>query len=389
MKKYTRVHAAIDLDAIASNVREIKRNLPEQTGIMAVVKADGYGHGALEVSRRVEAMDCVVGFAVATMEEAISLRRHGIQKKILILGAIFEEQYEPLVAHDVTLPIYDLETAKGLSEVAQRLGKKARLHFKLDTAMSRLGVPADAAGVELALQISRLPGLELEGVFTHFSTSDERDKATSNGQIALFRNFVKACADRGLTFRLKHCCNSAGAIDLSHVGFDFVRLGISLYGMYPSEEVHQETVRLQPALSLHSHVCFLKEIEAGTKVGYGGTYQAKERIRVATVPVGYGDGYPRLLSNKGYVLIRGQRAPIIGRVCMDQFMVDVTHVENVSLLDPVTLVGRDGDDCIRVEDLSQLCGRFNYEFVCDLGKRIPRTYWEGGRQIGSRDYFDD
>ena len=389
MEQYKRVYAAIDLDAIEYNLKSIKNNISKGTKIMAVIKTDAYGHGAVQVAHKIEQNDFLIGFAVATAEEAFILRRHGITKKILILGAIFPYQFDELIKNDITLPIYDLNTSKELSKTAVQLEKEVHLHFKLDTAMSRLGVPVNESSAELAKQISLLDNVVLEGVFTHFSKSDEKDKTTANIQLEKFKSFIKLCENKGITYKYKHCSNSAASIDLKDANFDFVRLGISLYGMYPSDEVDKSAVNLKPALSLKSCICFLKEIAPGTSVGYGGTFTATQTTKVATIPVGYGDGYPRLLSNKGYVLIHGKKAPIIGRVCMDQFMVDVTGIENVNLMDEVVLVGKSENEYLSVETLSELCGRFNYEFVCDLGKRIPRVYYENGIVTQTHDYFND
>lgn len=388
-EQYKRVYAAIDLDAIEYNITNIKKNISEETQIMAVIKTDGYGHGAVPIAKKIENMDFLVGFAVATAEEALILRKHGITKKILILGVIFPYHYEEIILNNIDLPIYDIDTAIILSETATKLDRKVKLHFKLDTSMSRLGVPADENSIKLICEINKLANIELEGVFTHFSTSDERDKSISYNQMELFNSFVEKCKSKNISFKYKHCSNSAASIDLMSANYDFVRLGISLYGMYPSDEVNKSAVKLKPALSLISCICYLKDIEAGTTVGYGRTFTAKRKTKVATIPVGYGDGYPRLLSNKGFVLINGQKAQIIGRICMDQFMVDVTDIKNVKLMDEVVLIGKSRNSSIYVEQLSELCGRFNYEFVCNLGKRIPRVYLENGVIIETNDYFNN
>lgn len=393
MKQYNRVYASVDLDAIESNIinvfNNINKNNSTETKIMAVIKTDGYGHGAVPIAKSIEHMHCIIGFAVATAEEAISLRRNGIKKKILILGTIFENQYEELLKNDITLPVFQSDAAKKISAIAKKLNLIAYLHLKLDTAMSRLGILPDNNAIILVKEIIQLDNIELEGVFTHFSKADETDKQSSFMQLDKFNDFIKKCAEANIYFKYKHCSNSAASIDLNITHFDFVRLGISLYGLYPSDEVNKNNVHLKPALSLVSCIAYLKEIQPGTKVGYGGTFTAKRLTKVATVPVGYGDGYPRLLSNKGFVLINGYKANIIGRICMDQFMVDVTDLPKADVMDKVVLIGSSNNEHIFVEQLSDLCGRFNYEFVCDLGKRIPRVYIKSGKIVATKDYFDE
>lgn len=389
MKSYNRAFAQIDLDAIVYNLQQMKHNLQEDTQIMPVIKADGYGHGAVQIAKKIESIPYVIGFAVATAEEAFQLRRHGIKKKILLLGVFFEDQYEQLIAQEITLNIFQLETAKLLSAAAVKLHKTAMLHFKLDTAMSRLGVFPNEESLQTLKQINALASLELEGIFTHFAKADESDKTPSYKQLQDFNDFVTRCAQANISFRYLHCSNSAAMIDLKEANMSFVRAGISLYGLYPSDEVNKSSVRLKPALSIKSRVVYLKEIPAGRAVGYGGSYIAKKPIKVATIPIGYGDGIPRSLSNKGEILIRGQRAPIIGRICMDQFMVDASEITDIQLMDEAVLVGESGGDYIGVDDLSAQSGRFNYEFVCDLGKRIPRVYVENGIVTKTKDYFDE
>lgn len=389
MKSYARVFAQIDLDAIVYNLEQMKKNLDADTQIMAVIKTDGYGHGAVAIAKKIEPIPYIIGFAVATAEEAFQLRRHGITKKILILGVYFEEQYEQLIEQNITLNIFQAETAVHLSKIATRLDKTVSLHLKLDTGMSRLGVPPSEEAVQLAKQIAACDHIKLEGIFTHFSKADETDKQPSYAQLKAFLAFIEKCREEGLYFQYQHCSNSAAIIDLRQANMNFVRAGISLYGLYPSGEVNKNAVPLKPVLSLKSKVVYLKEIPAGQAVGYGGTYVAPHAMKVATIPVGYGDGYPRGLSNKGDVLIRGQRAPIIGRICMDQFMVDVTHIEDVQLMDEAVLVGDSQKARINVDELSGLCGRFNYEFVCDLGKRIPRVFVENGIVTNTMDYFEE
>lgn len=387
MKTYSRVYAKIDLDAIAYNMEQMKQNINPDTKVMAVIKADGYGHGAVQIAEMMERWDYIWGFAVATLDEAVVLRTEGVKKPILVLGCVFPDQYMEMLKHDIRMNIYTEEMAESISQMAAREGKTAYMHIKLDTGMSRLGFGIHEQSVETIKRISQMANVNMEGIFTHFAKADEADKSFTKKQMQEFLWMTERLRENGVTFTYEHCSNSAGIIDIPEANFDIVRAGISTYGLYPSEEVEQTKVKLKPALALKSHVAFVKEIEAGTPVSYGGTFVAEKKMKIATIPVGYADGYPRSLSNKGYVLIRGKKAPILGRVCMDQFMVDVTEIEGVSFGDKVTMIGRDGNEVLPVEVLSELSGRFNYEFVCDLGKRIPRVYVRDGKIAEQVDYF--
>ena len=374
MKSYTRIRARIDLDAIEYNIEKMKENLPEDTKLIVVAKADCYGHGALQTTSLLSLKEYVWGFAVATLDEAIVLRRGGITKPILVLGCIFPEQWIDALENNIRITVYAEELTKVLSDLAVKIGRKAYVHVKLDTGMGRIGFTPGKEGADKIEEISKLPNIVMEGLYTHFSKADEGDKSYTMKQVEAYTWMKEELAGRGITFSYYHCCNSAGIIDLKGAGQNLARAGISTYGMYPSEEVHKENVDLKPALELISHVAFVKWVDEGKMISYGGTYVTKRRTKIATIPVGYGDGYPRSLSNKGYMLIHGKKAPIIGRVCMDQCMVDVTEIEDVKFGDEVVLVGRDGDEYLSVETLSRLSDRFNYEFVCLMGKRIPREY---------------
>lgn len=387
MKTYSRVYAKIDLDAVTYNMEQMKQRVNGDTKIMAVIKSDGYGHGAVQVAEVLEKYDYIWGFAVATLDEAVVLRTEGIKKPILVLGCIFPDQYLEMLDNDIRMNVYTEEMAKEISYMARREGKTAYLHIKLDTGMARLGFAVNDESIDAITRISKLPNVNMEGVFTHFAKADEMDKTFTENQISQFIAMTEKLKERGVTFLYEHCANSAAIIDVEDARFDIVRAGISTYGLYPSEEVNQDAVHLKPALALKSHVAFVKEIEKGTPVSYGGTFIAEKKMKIATIPVGYGDGYPRSLSGKGYVLIRGKKANILGRICMDQFMVDVTDIEGVSFGDKVTLIGRDGNESISVERLSELSGRFNYEFICALGKRIPRVYVKNGKIAEQVDYF--
>lgn len=374
MTEHNRVCAEIDLDAIAYNMEQMKKRIGDHARLIAVVKADGYGHGAVPVAKMFEACSYVWGYAVACLEEAMELREQGIRKPILVLGCVFPDQFEEMIRYDVRPAVYMESMAERISQEAVRQGKDAFIHIKIDTGMGRIGFPVTEESADAVERISRLPGIRIEGMFTHFAKADERDKTYTFLQHDRFMRMKELIEKRQVPVRYFDCDNSAGIIDFPDMKHDLARAGIAMYGMYPSDEVDQKAVDLRPALSLVSHVSFVKEVEAGTPISYGGTFVSDRPMRVATIPVGYGDGYPRSLSNKGYVLIHGKRARILGRVCMDQFMADVTDIPETAFMDRVVLVGRDGDEEITVDELADLSGRFNYEFVCCLGKRIPRIY---------------
>ncbi len=384
--KYYRVYASINLDNIYTNVKNLKENTVAGTQMVAVIKTDGYGHGAVPIARIID--DQVAAYAVATIDEALNLRRHNIKKPIYILGFIYEKRIEDAILNDVRMTVFQYEMAKAISDVAVGIGKIAKIHIKIDTGMSRIGFGICDENIEVIKSISKLPNVEIEGIFTHFVSSDSADKTKANSQLESFEAFVQSLKDNDVDIKLVHCSNSAGIIDMPLANKTEVRAGIALYGLYPSDEVNRDAVKLYPAMELKSHVIYVKNVPAGTGISYGGTFVTDRETKVATIPVGYGDGYPRNLSNKGYVLINGRKCPILGRVCMDQFMVDVTGLD-VKEGDVVTLVGRDGDERISVEELAELAETFNYEFVCNIGKRIPRVYYQDGKVICMKDYFID
>jgi len=388
MKKYSRVYASIDLDSIVHNLTQLQSNmLKKQAKMMAVIKADGYGHGAIPIAKVLEEIPFVWGYAAATAEEAFLIRKSGIKKPILILGYTFPEHYEELIDLNITQTIFEEKTAKIFSKIALDKGKTAKFHIAIDTGMSRIGFTPNQESLHIIKEIVSLPNVKCEGIFTHFAKADEVDKTFSYKQQEIFLEFLEKLENQGISFVLKHSSNSAGIIDLPNSNMDLVRSGISLYGMYPSDEVEKNKVFLKQALSLKSHVIYVKDVPVGAGVSYGSTYITERPMKIATVPVGYADGYPRSLSNQGYVLIHGKKSPILGRVCMDQFMVDVTHIEQVMQGDIVTLIGQDKEEHITVEELAEISKRFNYEFVCDLGKRIPRIYLKDGKIVEQIDYF--
>lgn len=388
MKEYNRVYAKIDLDAAAYNMEQMKNRIGGGARLIAVVKTDAYGHGAVPLAEVFEKLDYVWGYAVATLDEGIVLRKHGIKKPILVLGCVFPDQYDDMVRNEIRAAVYMEEMAGKIAEAAERAGKKAYIHIKVDTGMGRIGFPVTEESADIIDRISRMENIEVEGMFTHFAKADERDKTYTYEQHRKFMWMKVQMEKRNVVIPYYDCDNSAGIIDFPDMKHDLARAGISTYGMYPSEEVNRDAVDLKPVLSLVSHVIFVKTVEPGTSISYGGTFVAPKQMKVATIPVGYGDGYPRSLSNKGCVLIHGKRARILGRVCMDQFMVDVTDIPEVQFMDQAVLIGEDQDDRITVEELAELSGRFNYEFVCCLGKRIPRVYTSGGQIVKQTDCFE-
>lgn len=387
LEKYQRVYAAVDLSAVRWNMERMHENLSPGTQMIGVIKADAYGHGAVPVGRELETLPYVSGYATATAEEAFVLRGAGLRKPILILGYTFPYCYEELIRQDIRPAVFRKDMLEAIDGCAQRLGKKAPVHVKVDTGMSRIGIRPDAEGLAFMEWVFGLQHVVVEGIFTHFARADEKDKGAARAQLSQFTDFLEEVKQRaGKEIPIKHCSNSAGILELPEANLSLVRAGIALYGLSPSEEVTKDALSLKPVLSLKSHLVCVKEVEAGTPVSYGGTYVTERRMRIATVPVGYGDGYPRSLSNKGYVLIRGKRAQILGRVCMDQFMVDVSDIPEADEGDEVTLIGPDGAEEITMEMLGALSGRFNYELACDLGKRIPRVYLKEGKVVCTRDY---
>ena len=390
LESYQRVWAEVDLDAIWENMVHMKENIAEKTKILAVIKTDGYGHGGVPIAKMLEQLDFMFGYAAATYEEAHVLREAGVKKPILILGYTFPYCYEELIREEIRPAVYRRDTVEELVAAAAKVGQKAKVHIKVDTGMGRIGITPDEEGLEFVRFLMGHPKLEVEGIFTHFAKSDEEDKTSAYHQLALFQNFIdRIQTELGLTIPVKHCSNSAAILEMPQANMDMVRAGITTYGLYPSEEVSKDIVPLRAAMSLYSHIVYCKTIHAGQSVSYGGLFTAQKDTRVATIPVGYGDGYPRSLSGKGYVLIRGKKAPILGRVCMDQFMVDISEIPGVMEGDKVTLLGVDGTERITAEELGELSGRFNYEFVCDLGKRIPRVYRQHGEITEVRDYFEN
>ncbi len=373
MNRYLRCYAEISLEAIGHNIREVKKRLPEGVKLLGVVKANAYGHGAVPVASYLE--NQVDYFATATIEEAIELRENGISAPILILGYVSPSQYSDLVEYDITQTIDSYAQALALEKEAARQNRKAKAHLAVDTGMTRIGFQVTEHDADEAAKIADLPHIELEGMFTHFSCADQEDKTYCSVQMEKYDKMTALLAERGVTIPLRHICNSAGIMEFDDHRFEMVRSGIITYGIYPSEEVKKERLDLIPALSWKSHVIHVKEVGPGIGVSYGATYVTeKPMTRIATVSAGYADGYPRALSNQGCVLIHGKKAPIIGRICMDQMMVDVTDIPDVQVEDVVTLVGTDGDETITIEEIANPAARFDYEMLCDISSRVTRVY---------------
>lgn len=379
---FANAYLRIDLDAISANFRAIgeKAGVP----VMAVVKADAYGHGAVPVARLLE-KQCAF-FGVSSVQEALELRLAGIAAPILILGHTPVEAFRDIVREGIRVAIFCYEDAAALSQEAQRQGVTAAFHFAVDTGMSRIGFQATEESADICAQIAALPNLTAEGLFSHFATADETDLSRTVAQAEQFDAFDRMLRERGVAVRLRHLDNSAGLINFS-AHYDMVRAGIVIYGLYPSGEVPAERLPLVPALSWYSRVTHVKLLEPGRQISYGGTFVTEKPTTVATVAVGYADGYRRSLSNRFYVLIHGKKARILGRVCMDQIVVDVTDIPGVRPEDPVVLVGCDGDERITVEQIAEVAGTFNYEFICGLSRRDTRAYIQNGEIVEKIDYL--
>lgn len=381
---YQRTYAKIDLDAIEYNIDNILNKVNSRAKLLAVIKADAYGHGAVPISRFIE--DKCDFFGVACVDEALELINAGIKKPILILGYVSPQQYADVVKNDIRIPIFSYDTAQALSDEAVRQGKTSKFHFCVDTGMSRIGFQVNNESADICKKITRLPNIQAEGLFSHFATADERDLSKSVRQRELFYAFAAMLSDRGIDIPIKHLNNSAGIMVFDDM-LDMVRAGIIIYGLYPSDKVDKSLLAIRPVLEWKTHISHIKTLEAGREVSYGGTYKTEKETVVATIPVGYADGYPRCLTNKGRVIIKGRYARIIGRVCMDQFMVDITDIPDVKTEDEVTLIGTDGDAVLTMEEVSGLAHSFNYELPCRISYRVPRVYVKNGKVVNTVNYL--
>ena len=386
MRTFDRAYTNIHLDRIRSNMEALTKNLTPGTKVIGVVKADSYGHGAVPVAKTIDPY--VTGYAVAAAEEGYQLRRYGIKKDILVLGVTPKSQYQEAIRQEISMAIFRLEWAKELSALAVTLGKSAKIHIAVDTGMSRIGFMPTEESADIIKEIASLPGIQLDGMFTHFARADETDKSAALMQMEKFTRFHQMLQERNVEIPLVHCSNSAGIVDIQKANMDAVRAGIIIYGLYPSDEVDKNKVILKPAMELKSFVTYIKEIGPGTAVSYGGTFVAEKPMKVGTVSIGYADGYPRNMSGKGSVLVNGKRVPILGRVCMDQMMIDLTEVPEAFEGMDVTLLGRDGEEEITMEELAATCGGFHYEIPCVIGKRVPRVFVDNGVVVGTQNYED-
>lgn len=381
---YFRTQAAIDLDAVEYNFNNTRKKLPKAAKILCVIKADAYGHGAVPIAKFLQ-NKCDF-FGVACIEEAVELIKAEIEKPILILGYAAPEVYNIVVEHDIRIPVFSYEMAKALSDEAVIQNKTALFHFCIDTGMSRIGFQTDTESADICWEISKLPNIKAEGIFSHFATADEEDLTKTIKQKEDFKKFISMLEERGITIPIRHINNSAGIMNFDEA-FDMCRMGIITYGLYPSEEVDKSLLSIKPAMKWITHISHVKTLEAGREISYGGTYKTTEPRRIATIPVGYADGYPRCLSNKGKVIINGRYAPILGRVCMDQFMVDITDIEDAQMDSEVVLVGQSGDAVLSMEEVSNAAHSFNYELPCRISRRVPRTYYLNGKMVFASNYL--
>ncbi len=374
-----RVYAKINLDNIKKNICTVRRKFGDGVKVMGIVKANAYGHGVIEVARAME--EAGVGFfGVAAIDEALELRQNKIETPILILGQIFIQDYVSAIENNITCTVADADTAQRLSATAISIGKKADVHIKIDTGMGRIGFQTDENGYNEVKSLFDLKGLNITGIFTHFACADMEDKSFTENQKKKFLDFTEKLISEGYSFPIRHMYNSAAVLDLDGYSGEMVRCGIMAYGLYPSDEVSKE-IKLYPALEFKSSISFVKDVKKGFTVSYGSTFVTDRDMKIATVPVGYADGYPRYLSSKGEVIVNGVRCKIIGRICMDQFMIDASHIPDIKIGDEVTLIGTQGNETITVEDVSDYEYRFNYELCCLLTPRVQRIYIKDGKVI--------
>ncbi|WP_315076529.1 alanine racemase [uncultured Clostridium sp.] len=386
MEKIMRpVWAEIDLDAIAYNMKNIKK-LAQNKDVIAVVKADCYGHGALDVVPTL-LENGASRLAVAVLTEAIELRNNNVTASIMILGYTPEYLFEEVVNYDIEQTVYDLEYAKKLSHLAIKFNKKAKVHVAIDTGMGRIGFIPNEKAIKDIKKIYNLKGLDVIGIFTHFSTSDETDKEYTNEQFNKFTSFINMLSKVGVKIPIKHISNSGAIIDMPKTYLDSVRAGIILYGYYPSDEINKENIKLKPALTLKASLTRVQELDIDSYISYGKTFKTERKSIIATLPIGYADGYSRLLAPGAKVIINGKFAPIVGRICMDQCMIDVTDMDNVNVGDEVIILGEDGDLKLTANDLAKSMGTINYEILCMLKYRIPRVYMKNGEIFNVRNYL--
>jgi alanine racemase len=383
------VWAQIDLDAAAHNMRQIRKHVGPDVKIAAVVKANAYGHDSVELAKTFaeNGADC---FAVSSLDEAVELRRYAhIDNEIFILGHTDARRTEELLTYDIEPAVFNLKNAEFFSQEARRLGKTLRVHIAVDTGMSRVGFQVNEFSVSEIKTIAALPNIEIRGMFTHFAVSDMKDKTFTREQYGHFRWMCKRMEEEGIHIALRHCCNSAAVLELPEYYCDMVRPGIIMYGCEPSPEIDIKPYDLRPVMSLRCCIAHVKLIDAGATVSYGRHYKTPSRRKIATLPVGYADGYSRILSGKVDVLYHGHRVPQVGAICMDQCMIDVSGEANVHAGDEVVLFGRQGDSFIPIEEIAAVCGTINYEIMCNISRRVPRVYMKNGKVVGREEYLFD
>lgn len=384
MNELRPVWAEINLDNLAHNIREVKRVVKPGTMITAVIKADGYGHGAVQIGKTL-LENGAERFAVATLSEAIQLRKSYKNIPILILGYTPNESADLVVKHNIIQTIYTYDQAVAYSKKAKELDGEVKVHIKIDTGMSRLGMKVNEETIETIKEINKLPNLIIEGIFTHFAVADETQKEFTYNQAQKFKFICDALEKEDINIPIKHVSNSAAIIDLPEMNYNMVRAGIMLYGLYPSNQVDKNKVKLKEVMSLKVKISHVKEIEKGIGVSYGLLYKADKPAKIATLPIGYADGYTRLLSGKAKALVNGKKVPVIGRICMDQCMIEVTGLD-VNTGDEVILFGQDGNNYITIDDVAQNIETINYEIVCMISKRVPRVYIKSNEIVDFCDY---
>lgn len=366
----------VSLDALRHNIRSFQQALPANVSLMAVVKADAYGHGAVKVAQ--EATDCGVDYiGVAFLDEGLELRRAGVTAPILVLGYTPPEGIRPAVDHDITLTVFQDELWTALDTIE---GSKLKVHVKIDTGMGRIGLQAGEEAIAYVERAIKHSTLDVEGIYTHFACADEADKSYTNAQYEKFQAMICHFQERGVQFRYVHTGNSAAGIECPELSYNMIRLGIGMYGLYPSDEVNRQRVDLEPVMSIKTKMSHIKTLPEGSGVSYGVIYHTKGEETIATLPIGYADGYSRMLSQKVHALVRGRRVPIVGRICMDQCMADVSGIENPAKDEEVVLLGRQGEEVVSAEELASLLGTVNYEVTCMVSHRVPRVYIRNGER---------
>ncbi len=378
----------VDLDALAHNMREIRRLAKKDALVTAVIKADGYGHGATKIAQTL-LENGADRFAVAVLDEGIELREAGFEVPILILGFTDKERAEEIVSYDLEQAVYSWELAEAISKEAVKQNKTAKIHIKVDTGMGRIGLRPDKDSVQLIKKISKLPNIAIEGIFTHFAVADTLDKTYTEGQYERFTWICGELERENVKINVKHCGNSAAIIDLPNMHLNMVRAGIILYGLKPSDEVMLDKIELKQVMSVKVRITHVKEIEAGQSVSYGRRFIAEKKSKIASLPVGYADGYTRMLSGKAEALVKGRRVPVVGRICMDQCMIDVTGIEDVKVGDEVVLFGKQGEGFIHIDELAEKLDTINYEIVCMISRRVPRVYVRNGKIVDVLNYLLD